>query len=78
MILRSAAVIKWGLGAGGALLGTLLSLGASELWAAKADHDKDINTLKANAEGTRELLRDVRDDQKEMRQDIKELIRRTR
>lgn len=54
---------------GAALLGMLLTAAASEVWIAKADHEKRIGTLEADGRNTKELLMEVR-------QDVKELLRR--
>ena len=61
------------LGVGAALLGSLAAVLGSDVW----EKAQRVPTLEADQRNNRELLLELREDQREMRQDIKELLRRS-
>lgn len=56
---------------GATLLGSLLSIAAAEVWAAKSDHERRITTIEVERSGDHELLIEVR-------QDVKEILSRAK
>jgi hypothetical protein len=69
-------VVQWCLGGAGSLL-AMLSLGfANELWSAKDRAREDITTLQAENAALKDAFSEVHADLRELRQDVKELLRR--
>lgn len=69
-------IVQWCLGVGGSLLAMLCLGFANEVWGAKDEASRDITTLKAENAAIKETLIEVRADLREVRQDVKELLRR--
>jgi hypothetical protein len=64
--------IKWAVTILSLVGGALLTAAANEAWGVFGR----VSTLEANDKSTHETLEDIRAEQHEMRQDIKELLRR--
>jgi len=69
-------IVQWCLGAGGSLLGILCMSFASVLWAAKDKAKEDITTLQAENTAIEKTMSELHADLRELRQDVKELLRR--
>ncbi len=65
MIISRAAAARWTIAGATTILGALLAAGGAEAWGLPAR----VTTLEANDKSTRDLLQEVR-------QDVKELLRR--
>ncbi len=72
MILTRAQVARWSIAGATTILGALLAAGAAEAWGLPAR----VTTLEANDKSNHELLLELRDDLRDVRQDLKELMLR--
>jgi hypothetical protein len=76
MIIRWQSTARWGLGVLGSLL-AMLGIGfANELWAAKGELQNEVTTLKAERISDHDILLEVKEDIRELRQDAKEILRK--
>jgi hypothetical protein len=76
VIIRWQSTARWGLGVLGTLL-AVLGLGfANELWAAKGELQSEVTTLKAERISDHDILLEVKGDIREVRQDVKEILRK--
>jgi hypothetical protein len=72
MSLTQKSLLRWTLAGIATVLSALLTAAGSEAWGLFGR----VATLEANDKSNHELLLDVRADQKEMRQDMKEVLRK--
>lgn len=72
MIVNQRQAIRWTVAILSLIGGVLVTAAANEAWGVFAR----VSTLEANDKSTHETLGEIRDEQHEMRQDIKELLRR--
>jgi hypothetical protein len=72
MINYHTQATRWAIAGITALIGAILAAAGSEAWGIPAR----VVTLESNDKSNHELLLEQRDDIKDMRQDIKELMRR--
>ena len=65
--MKTVAIYKWGAG----IAGALLAAAGNYVWSEVATHGSDLNTLKAERQTDHELLQEVRQDVKEIRDSIR-------
>jgi hypothetical protein len=69
-------IVQWCLGVGGSLLAMLCLGFANDVWGAKDEARRDITTLKAENTAIEKTMAELHADLRELRQDVKELLRR--